>query len=157
MKYIKIYEEFSNNFYLEVQDYEYYDANRVDLDGYILDEDGEFNTTDIYSTGQKLDQNNIKSLKEIFKDWKYVCFMGEVFLALKEYERSNISGKTTPHFKIWITQDSDEWFWVKFDNLNVNHTRQGLVFIPHDNIKSIYFKCDQFEGVRKLINDYIIE
>jgi hypothetical protein len=139
MKYIKMFKtyESTDEFYTEVSDLDYYDAHPEE---HILDEDEwedeilEFNTTDIYTTGHKLERKNIDILNNIFKDIPHVCFLDEVFM-VQETEKID--------YKFWVTQDSDEWFWVKIIKFKTSETL------------SSYYKCDQFEGVKKLIKEQL--
>lgn len=45
------------------------------------------------------------------------------------------------YFTIWKTDD--DWYWVRYDNQDPLEKGKGVKF----------FKCDQLDGVRKLITD----
>ena len=133
MKYLKLFENY--NFYSKISEEDYYD-NHIETS---VNDD-----QDLYVTGHKIDKEYIKILNKLI-------FKGNVFIDQVFYIEKNIG-----YYRIrcFITQDSDEWFWVKITKTHNGSTPMNSMILFDETFNKFdYYKCDQFDGLIKCLKD----
>jgi hypothetical protein len=142
---IKSFKESINEYYQEISESEFEEGgykpinftHEDDLNKWIESQPGFNNTVGSYRLKSKNIKGETVNLDDIFKSF----WINDIFYIKRGLQKRN--GVQTYRIEAdnlfcIIFESFDEWFWV---NLEIN------------DYKNSYFKCDQFEGLTKLLKD----
>ena len=123
MKWIKLFEEVNNEYYQEISEEEYEDGHGVSFEQRYYDKLESF-----------LNKPEVLGYKDMTNG-------ADVFDGVY-FQRGGI-GSFSPYVTIY--QDDDEWFYVRIN---------GRAWWRADEESyDTYYKCDQFDGLIKLLKD----
>ena len=145
MKHLKLFEETDNRYYQEVNLFEYHRNVAVDKFGCrLLGKEKPIET---------FGRSEVKRLKDLMENSPNVKgFEYNKFVEHPEYgwiDYFKIYLNSIDHFSdgFLITKTNDDWFWVQYFEPDKTYGRGLLVAAVW------YYKCDQFEGLLKLLKD----
>jgi hypothetical protein len=140
MKYIKMFESFEGEYYKEVD----------------LSEWEEWVMSDYYTNREKFTTNEVSKLKELIPEldcyddtnpisnFNYILCESNVFS--KKFDYTNNVGNIYNYIEIY--KITDDYYYLEFHTYSYNET---LVCTYGS-----YYKCDQFDGLLRCIEDNIL-
>jgi GH35 family endo-1,4-beta-xylanase len=140
MKYIKMFESFEGEYYKEVD----------------LSEQEEWAMSDYYTNREKFTTNEVSKLKELIPEldcyddtnpisnFNYISCESNVFS--KKFDYTNNVGNIYKYIEIY--KITDDYYYLQFHTHSYNET---LVCTYGS-----YYKCDQFDGLLRCIEDNIL-
>ncbi len=137
MKYIKLYEEISDEYYyqLNYQDYCVLRQGAIDL-----------NLSDSQIDKINLIMNNPSIYFEYQRYLNSPSTIEYMVIKVPNIKVGNIE----------IYRLSDEWFLIEFPGKNLMNVTPNIYLTNDGMIGMFYCKCDQFEGVLQFLKDYVI-
>jgi len=140
MKYIKMFESFEGEYYKEVD----------------LSEWEEWVMSDYYTNREKFTTNEVSKLKELIPEFdcyddtnpisnfNYILCESNVFS--KKFDYTNNVGNIYNYIEIY--KITDDYYYLEFHTHSYNETLV-CTYIS-------YYKCDQFDGLLRCIEDNIL-
>ena len=147
MKYIKMFESFEGEYYKE-----------VDLDGW-----EEWVMSDYYTNRERFTTSEVSKLKELIPEldcyndnnpvwldngvpsyFNYISCDSNVFS--KKFDYTNNIGNISKHIEIY--KITDDYYYLEFNTYSYNETLVSTYVS--------YYKCDQFDGLLRCIEDNIL-